>query len=308
MATETVERFDPQAHMGKINTRQGPQQYLSVKHRVLWIRADHPEARIVTEKLDGGLEYGWVEFKCTITILSGVTRGGEGPAFEAVAVGHGSETREDFPDYYEKAETKAIGRACATLGYGTDAAADFDDGEPLDGAGAAKAERAQRMTAIAQGPQRDPGQIDGVTRGVPATQRPAAAPARAAQARPPANATQSAAATAPYPYADIFDSGTRMDAINQYLGECRLPNNGNMGVAIRTVNDYGKRVHGQETIVIGTGDWNEQYQRFDIRPRDIGNALAHWVAQESTAGTQEMQAAMERDTANEADNWDDVPF
>jgi hypothetical protein len=59
--------------------------------------------------------------------------------------GHGSETQQDFPDFFEKAETKAIGRALAIAGYGTDTAADLDDGEPLDGRGAAKDERAARM-------------------------------------------------------------------------------------------------------------------------------------------------------------------
>lgn len=37
----------------------------------------------------------------------------------AEATGHGSETPRDFSDYIEKAETKAIGRALAALGYGT---------------------------------------------------------------------------------------------------------------------------------------------------------------------------------------------
>jgi len=42
--------------------------------------------------------------------------------------GHGSETRAHFPDFIEKSETKAIGRALAALGYGTQHAADLDEG------------------------------------------------------------------------------------------------------------------------------------------------------------------------------------
>ncbi|HKG29607.1 MAG TPA: hypothetical protein VKB01_10775, partial [Thermomicrobiales bacterium] len=34
------------------------------------------------------------------------------------ATGYGSETASDFPDFIEKAETKAIGRALNALGYG----------------------------------------------------------------------------------------------------------------------------------------------------------------------------------------------
>jgi len=42
------------------------------------------------------------------------------------ASGWGSETADDFGDYIEKAETKALGRALAALGYGTQFCEDFD--------------------------------------------------------------------------------------------------------------------------------------------------------------------------------------
>ncbi|NWJ94545.1 MAG: hypothetical protein HXX20_02085 [Chloroflexi bacterium] len=42
------------------------------------------------------------------------------------ATGWGSETGDDFKDFIEKAETKAIGRACAALGFGTQHCQDFD--------------------------------------------------------------------------------------------------------------------------------------------------------------------------------------
>jgi hypothetical protein len=46
-------------------------------------------------------------FKATVSVPSG-----------GKATGYGSETAGDFPDFIEKAETKAIGRALNALGYG----------------------------------------------------------------------------------------------------------------------------------------------------------------------------------------------
>ena len=42
---------------------------------------------------------------------------------------YGSETAKDFGDYAEKASTKSLGRALAMLGYGTQFAAEMDEGE-----------------------------------------------------------------------------------------------------------------------------------------------------------------------------------
>jgi hypothetical protein len=135
--------FDAPSHMRKIRTRQGMQDYLDVKWRIAWLRAECPHARIVTEQLDASETHA--RFKCVISLPDG-----------GVGTGHGSETQQDFPDFYEKAETKSIGRACAVLGYGTDAAADFDDTEPMDGLPAAKSERAARSRE--EGPQTGPGE------------------------------------------------------------------------------------------------------------------------------------------------------
>jgi hypothetical protein len=44
------------------------------------------------------------------------------------ATGWGSESAGDFRDYLEKAETKAIGRALAALGFGTQFCPDFEFG------------------------------------------------------------------------------------------------------------------------------------------------------------------------------------
>jgi hypothetical protein len=137
MVAETTERgtFDAPAHMRKIRTKQGMVDYLDVKFRVLWLRAEHPDASIVTEAIYANEREACM--KATVSYALGER--------VVMATGHGSETAADFPSgHIEKAETKAIGRACAVLGYGTDAAADFDDGEPMDGRAAAKDERAAR--------------------------------------------------------------------------------------------------------------------------------------------------------------------
>lgn len=121
--------FNPQEHMRKIRTRQGMQDYLDVKWRIAWLRSEHPDAQIVTELIESSETHA--RFKATITIYEGIRRGEEvAIPFKSVATGHGSETQADFPDFFEKAETKAIGRACAVLGYGTDTAFDFEDPIP----------------------------------------------------------------------------------------------------------------------------------------------------------------------------------
>ena len=108
--------FRASRYLTKLNGRD----YLEVKWRLLWLRTEHPDAVIVTEleKHEGGMAL----FKARITLPDG----GE-------ATGWGSETVSDFGDYIEKAETKALGRACAALGYGTQFCSDFDfHDKPVD--------------------------------------------------------------------------------------------------------------------------------------------------------------------------------
>lgn len=103
------EGFDASRYLTKLNGRD----YLEVKWRLLWLRTEHPEAAIATELVR--LEDGLALFRAKVTIPGG----GE-------ATGWGSETKDDFGDYIEKAETKALGRALAALGYGTQFCEDFD--------------------------------------------------------------------------------------------------------------------------------------------------------------------------------------
>jgi len=48
-----------------------------------------------------------------------------------IATAHKKETKIGFPDYIEKAETGAVGRALAMCGYGTLQAPEFDEGERI---------------------------------------------------------------------------------------------------------------------------------------------------------------------------------
>jgi hypothetical protein len=101
--------FEASKYLRNLNGRE----YLEVKWRLLWLRTEHPEALVQTElvKHSGGLAL----FRARVAIPGA----GE-------ASGWGSETADDFGDYIEKAETKALGRALAALGYGTQFCEDFD--------------------------------------------------------------------------------------------------------------------------------------------------------------------------------------
>ena len=101
--------FDASKYLTDLNGRD----YLEVKWRLLWLRTEHPDAIIETELIKQ--ETDMALFRARVTI----------PA-AGVATGWGSETADDFRDYIEKAETKALGRALAALGYGTQFCEDFD--------------------------------------------------------------------------------------------------------------------------------------------------------------------------------------
>lgn len=106
--------FDPTQYLSKFDGRD----YLEVKWRVMWIRHEHPEARMTTEIVQHNEESGFALFRADVEIPGG-----------GKATGWGSETVRDFHDYIEAAETKALGRALAALGYGTQFCRDFDFAE-----------------------------------------------------------------------------------------------------------------------------------------------------------------------------------
>lgn len=148
--------FDPGRHLTKVSGSD----YLEVKWRLVWLRETHPDARIETEMISH--EGDFAVFKATVTIPGGGS-----------ATGWGSEGADDFRDYIEKAETKAIGRALAALGFGTQFCPDFDFGAragrvvdaPID-FNATRGRRMAAATAPAPAQERPAAAID-----QPATQR-----------------------------------------------------------------------------------------------------------------------------------------
>ncbi len=129
--------FEPGKYITKVNGGD----YLEVKWRLVWFRTEHPEADIETQLVHH--EDGTAIFRARVSIPGGGS-----------ATGWGSESSNDFRDYIEKAETKALGRALAALGYGTQFCPDFEFGasesrivdSPIDLAGT-RAMREQRRDA-----------------------------------------------------------------------------------------------------------------------------------------------------------------
>ena len=109
--TSTAAPFDPSRYLTRINNGE----YLEVKWRLVWLREAHPDASISTEL--HRFDDQQAVFKATISVPGGGS-----------ATGWGSESPGDFRDFLEKAETKALGRALAALGYGTQFCPDFEFG------------------------------------------------------------------------------------------------------------------------------------------------------------------------------------
>lgn len=101
--------FDPSRYLRKM----GQSDYLDVKWRLVWLRQKDPDARIDTVLVEHAGDSA--VFRARVVMTTG-----------AEATGWGSETMSDFRDYLEKAETKALGRALAALGFGTQFTPDYD--------------------------------------------------------------------------------------------------------------------------------------------------------------------------------------
>lgn len=86
--------------------------YLEVKYRLVWFRESHPLWAIETAVI-------------TVTdksaLMKATVRDDQG---HIVAESHKFENAQGFPDFIEKAETGAIGRALALCGFGTQFAGD----------------------------------------------------------------------------------------------------------------------------------------------------------------------------------------
>lgn len=117
--------FNPKNHIEKIGKGESAYDYLPVEYRVIWLRESAPDASIESEMtyFDGET----VIFKATV----------RRPDIDAVSIAHAMKTRKGFDkngketvdkEWFQKAETKALGRALANFGFGTENADDgFDD-------------------------------------------------------------------------------------------------------------------------------------------------------------------------------------
>jgi hypothetical protein len=105
--------FDASRYVVKLRGKE----YLEVKWRLLWLRTQHPDAVIETELVSHDPQRQMAIFKAKVSIPNGGS-----------ATGWGQEEAADFGDYLEKAETKALGRALAALGFGTQFTEDFEFG------------------------------------------------------------------------------------------------------------------------------------------------------------------------------------
>ena len=98
--------------------------YLMVGHRLQWFNEVEQRFRIETEFLLITEEQTVARAKVTVFDT-------EGREIKT-AMATKRETKKDFPDHTEKAETSAVGRALAMLGYGTQfALSDLDEGDRL---------------------------------------------------------------------------------------------------------------------------------------------------------------------------------
>lgn len=109
--------FDPAPHLQEW---RGKGLYLPTRWRIVWLRSAHPDATITTEIAR------WDDTTAVVRATIAIPGGG-------TATGYGTESITTFPDGpIEAAETKAIGRACAALGFGTaNAGRDFDEGDRI---------------------------------------------------------------------------------------------------------------------------------------------------------------------------------
>jgi len=86
----------------------------------VWFREEHPDWSIETEFLSIDAHAA-----CARAVIKDATG-------RIIATSHKTESENNFPDFMEKAETGAIGRALALIGYGTQFCADeLDEGDRI---------------------------------------------------------------------------------------------------------------------------------------------------------------------------------
>lgn len=104
---------------GLIRWKNVEANYLPVAARIAWFRKDHPDWSIITKSAQRARK---------AIVMKAIIKNPEG---RIIATARKKETEIGFPDYIEKAETGAVGRALAMCGYGTLQAPEFDEGERI---------------------------------------------------------------------------------------------------------------------------------------------------------------------------------
>lgn len=132
--------FNPNEHLMQLKSKDGLKDYLPVQWRLVWFREQCPNGTIETEivhlDLDKETEeevFAWnnekrrsekvIKTARGIAVFRAVVKDGKG----GVATGTKMEKAASFGDFLEKAETGAIGRALAALGYGTQFAPELNE-------------------------------------------------------------------------------------------------------------------------------------------------------------------------------------
>jgi len=118
--SEELKRRMPEYLQPYLLRMQGNKVYLPAQFRVVWFREECPDWSIQTEIVEGGMAEGFATVKATI-------RNAEG---KPLATAHKTETLQDFAaGFVEKAETGAVARALAFVGFGAQYAVELDEGE-----------------------------------------------------------------------------------------------------------------------------------------------------------------------------------
>lgn len=109
-------------------------KYLQVADRLIWFREDRNDWRIWTTLVEYNQEFALVRAEIA------------DPEGHILATAHKQEHRAQFYDMIEKAETAAIGRALAYLGYGTQFAQELETPDTEDGPKIVDSPRAPKPT------------------------------------------------------------------------------------------------------------------------------------------------------------------
>lgn len=110
--------FNVKKHLIRV---QGGREYLPVAYRLVWFRDEHPDWGIETKPVMIDVDKGVAVFQANVYNEEG----------RLLSSGTKMETARGFGDFLEKAETGSIGRALGVLGYGTQFAPEFDEGDRI---------------------------------------------------------------------------------------------------------------------------------------------------------------------------------